>query len=173
MESYCCHMDLFRKRVPTLVIQLSCHCHLRNLTNAIRRSWKLWGSMNCCRMYLVDLFLWFLYMHVIDLFHLLLYSLVIELLLNPSIIYVFAFWGNYWKYLIIVGWSNRFFQAVLGLAPSVPGGAFIFFFCHSLLTTENSWYSAVILFSLPVSVDSFSVVLLSLLQSTKDMFIKY
>lgn len=54
MESCCCHMDLCRKRVPTQVIQLSCHCHFRNMTNVIRRSWKLWGSTDFQRKYLIE-----------------------------------------------------------------------------------------------------------------------
>lgn len=44
-ESYCYRMDLYRIRAPTLVIPLSCLCHFQNLTNVIRRSWKLWESM--------------------------------------------------------------------------------------------------------------------------------
>lgn len=38
MESYCCPMALFQGKVQTQVIQLSCQCHLQNLTSAIKRS---------------------------------------------------------------------------------------------------------------------------------------
>lgn len=41
MESYYYPMDLFQRREPILVIQLSCQCHSQNLINVIRRSWKL------------------------------------------------------------------------------------------------------------------------------------
>lgn len=53
MGSCCFHMDLFPKKEPTLMILLSCHYYLENLTNVTKRSWKLWRSVVYLREYLL------------------------------------------------------------------------------------------------------------------------